>query len=175
MHAAREGDKSAYRALLSELAPIVRRVVKRRGGLLSGDDVEDVVQDVLLSVHAARATYDCRRPFIPWLLAIVRNRFADAARRHGRRSARELSVAEYPETFDAAEANTIDDAYGDADALRQAVAKLPEGQRVAIELLKLNEMSLKEASAKSGMSVGALKVASHRATRALRTALKASD
>ena len=50
---------------------------------------------------------------------------------------------------------------------------LPEGQRTAIELTKLKELSLKEAAGKSGMSVAALKVASHRAIKALRGMLKA--
>ena len=48
------------------------------------------------------------------------------------------------------------------------MARLPEGQRQAIEMLKLKEMSLKEASAASGQSVGALKVAVHRGIKALR-------
>ena len=56
----------------------------------------------------------------------------------------------------------------DVEALRQHLARLPEGQRQAIEMLKLKEMSLKEASAASGQSVGALKVAVHRGIKALR-------
>jgi RNA polymerase sigma-70 factor (ECF subfamily) len=62
--------------------------------------------------------------------------------------------------------------YGDPDALKEAIADLPAGQRSAIELLKLREMSLKEAAAASGTSVGALKVATHRAMDALRRKLK---
>jgi len=122
-----------------------------------------------------RATYDGRRPFVPWLIAITRNRMADAARRHARRAAREVAVEEYPETSEAVATNTVGETYGDPEALRQAVAELPKGQRVAVELLKLREMSLKEAAETSGMTVGALKVASHRATRALRLALKDRD
>jgi RNA polymerase sigma-70 factor, ECF subfamily len=53
------------------------------------------------------------------------------------------------------------------------MADLPPGQRQAIELLKLRELSLKEASAVSGASVGALKVAVHRGIAALRKALGA--
>jgi RNA polymerase sigma-70 factor (ECF subfamily) len=64
--------------------------------------------------------------------------------------------------------------YGDPDALRTAVNALPAGQREAIEMLKLREMSLREASAASGMSIGALKVATHRAMAALRKLLKDS-
>jgi RNA polymerase sigma-70 factor (ECF subfamily) len=54
------------------------------------------------------------------------------------------------------------------DRLHRALAGLPSGQRQAVELLKLKEMSLKEASEASGMSVAALKVAMHRALKSLR-------
>lgn len=172
---AQTGDRNAYDRLLRNCPDIVRRVVRRRYPYLPPSDFEDLVQDVLLSLHTVRATYDGGRPFLPWLLAILRNRTADMARRHARKAAREVAVEKYPETFDEAEANTIDEAYGDPQALRQAITKLPKGQRVAIELLKLREMSLKEASEESGMSIAALKVASHRATRALRLSLQSRD
>ena len=55
--------------------------------------------------------------------------------------------------------------------LRAAIANLPPGQREAINRLKLNELSLKEASAATGMSVAALKVATHRALKNLRKML----
>ncbi|WP_365970273.1 sigma factor-like helix-turn-helix DNA-binding protein [Mesorhizobium sp.] len=48
---------------------------------------------------------------------------------------------------------------------------LPTGQRQAIELLKLREMSLKEAASFTGMSIAALKVATHRGMTALRMLL----
>jgi RNA polymerase sigma-70 factor (ECF subfamily) len=171
MGRAQGGDKAAYDTLLRECANIARRVLRRRFPVLGSADAEDLVQDILLSLHGVRATFDARRPFVPWLLAIIRNRAADAARSYARRTGREITVAEYPETFDTSEANTVGEGYGDTEELRQAVQRLPEGQRVAIELLKLKEMSLKEASEKSGMTVGALKVATHRATHALRAAL----
>src|SRR5687767_10222059 len=155
MAAAQSGDARAYRSLLSEAAGLARRVIRRRHPFLSPEDAEDLVQDVLLSVHAVRATYDPARPFVPWLIAIVRNRVADAARRHVRQRAWQVAVEAYPETFDAAAANTEVAGFGDAEALRKAVAGLPERQRTAIELTKLQELSLSEASAKSGMSLTA--------------------
>ena len=57
------------------------------------------------------------------------------------------------------------------EALREAIEALPGGQRDAIEMLKLKEMSLKEAAAASGTTIGALKVATHRAMAALRRKL----
>ena len=162
MQAAQAGDRDAYRLLLREIAPMLRRIVFGRFPFLAREEAEDLVQEILLSVHAVRATYDPGRPFLPWLIAI--------ARRYGRKRSQEVAVDTYPETFADDAANT-GEGYGDAEALRQAVSALPEGQRVAIELLKLKEMSLKEAATVSGMSIGALKVATHRATRALRIAL----
>jgi RNA polymerase sigma-70 factor (ECF subfamily) len=105
-------------------------------------------------------------------MAIAHNRMVDGARRYARRAANEVNVETLPETFAPAETNTAG-AYGDPEALRRAVSALPRGQRDAIEMLKLREMSLKEASAVSGSSVGALKVAAHRGMHALRKALNA--
>ena len=173
MRSAQEGDRSAYAALLSEVAPLMRQMVRRRFGFVQPQDVEDLVQDVLLSVHAARSTYDSARPFLPWLAAIARNRMADGARRYARRVSNEVVSDRLPETFPAEDANMLLGRYGDAEALAQAMAELPLGQRQAIELLKLRELSLKEASAVSGTSVGALKVAVHRGIAALRRALGA--
>jgi RNA polymerase sigma-70 factor (ECF subfamily) len=55
--------------------------------------------------------------------------------------------------------------------LLEAIGRLPTGQRQALLLLKLRGLSLKEAAAESGLSTAALKVASHRALKALRAML----
>jgi RNA polymerase sigma factor (sigma-70 family) len=175
MRAAQGGDADAYRALLMAVAPRIRRIVRARRGFLGTADTEDLVQDVLLSVHAVLATYDPSRPFMPWLLAIVRNRLADAARRHGRQRAHETQVDDVQVTFADVATNTTDEGIGDLEALEQAIHALPVGQRQAIELLKLQEMSLKEASATTGTSVAALKVATHRAIVSLRRILGVSS
>ena len=174
MRAAQGGDSDAYARLMHELTLRLRGIVRRRRGFLGPADVEDLVQDVLLSVHAVRATYDPDRPFMPWLLAITRNRLADSARRDARRLAHEVTVDDLSVTFSELSTNTSQEALGDPEQLHQAIEDLPSGQRSAIEMLKLREMSLKEAAAASGTSVGALKVATHRAILALRQRLKKS-
>ena len=171
MRAAQAGDSGAYRQLLNNIVPRLRHLIRKRRPFLSAADIEDLVQDVLLSLHAVHATYDPQRPFMPWLLAIVHNRTADGARRYARRSSHEVQVAELPVTFSADGENYSADGYGDPEALRQAVAGLPKRQRDAIEMLKLRELSLKEASAQTGVSVTALKVSVHRGMAALRKAL----
>jgi RNA polymerase sigma-70 factor (ECF subfamily) len=171
MRAAQAGDADAYRALLNAVTPRIRRIVRARHGFLAVADTEDLVQDVLLSVHSVLATYDPSRPFMPWLLAIVRNRLVDAARRYGRQHAHELKVDDLQVTFGETATNTFDEGPGDLEALTHAIRALPAGQRQAIELLKLQEMSLKEASVATGTSVSALKVATHRAIVSLRRML----
>src|SRR5262245_33482294 len=146
MQRAQDGDRIAYSSLLKEVVSIVKRVLQSRMGFLSHADREDILQDILLSLHAARATYDPERPFTPWLMTIIHNRTVDHARRYSRRSSHEVLVDELPIDMADENADTASDAYGDPDALRRAVKDLPKGQRVAIELLKLREMSLKEAA-----------------------------
>src|SRR5215831_4761201 len=171
MRAAQGGNTQAYVLLLKDITPRLRQIVRAQRRFLKIADIEDLVQDVLLSLHAVRATYDPRRPFMPWLMAIIRHRLADRARRYTRRAAHEVQVENMPVTFSDDGANIDNDGYRDPEALRHAIRALPPGQRDAIELLKLREMSLKEAAAARGTSIGALKVSVHRAMATLRKAL----
>jgi RNA polymerase sigma-70 factor (ECF subfamily) len=167
MACAQTGDSGAYRRLLDEIAPVLRALAARRR--VDPADIEDCVQDILLTVHAIRDTYDPSRPFGPWLTAIANRRVTDGLRRRSRRRAREVPLAPLHETFAAPQANLeVSDA--NARALRDEIDRLPSGQRLALQLLKLEERSLKEAAAACGRSAGSLKVASHRAIRALRRA-----
>jgi RNA polymerase sigma-70 factor (ECF subfamily) len=162
---AQSGDQQAYRQLLEEITPYVRSLAAKSHR--EPRDIEDSVQDVLLTVHAVRHTYDPTRPFGPWLVAIANRRITDRLRRQGRTSARETPLTDEHETFAAPAAN-YQDAASVGRALREAIERLPQGQREAIRLLKLQEMSLKQAASVTGMSVAALKVATHRAVRNLR-------
>jgi RNA polymerase sigma-70 factor (ECF subfamily) len=170
MRAAQSGDAVAYTGLLEAITFRIRRRVSSRRHFAGTQEVEDLVQDVLLSVHAVRATYDPSRPFGPWLAAIIRNRLADGARRYARR-AHEVAVDTLDVTFANPAANTSEAEYRDPEALLQAIRGLPRGQRQAVELMKLRGLSLKEAAEATGSSVAALKVATHRAMASLRRAL----
>jgi RNA polymerase sigma-70 factor, ECF subfamily len=171
MAAAQDGDAGAYQQLLRDIAPLLRRVAVRRLYRAQAADIEDVVQDVLLSVHAVRHTYDPARPFLPWLMAIHAHRLTDWMRRSMRRSANEVTVESLEETFADRPANTDGQEQVDRKGIQAAVARLPAAQRKAIELLKLQEMSLKEAAEQTGMTETALKVATHRGIKALRALL----
>src|SRR5262249_33658118 len=129
MACAHAGDREAYRRLLEEITPYVRSLAARR--IPNRADVEDVVQDVLLTVHAVRHTYDPLRPFGPWLVAIANRRIVDGLRRRGRAGSRETPLEPDHETLAAPETN-CKEAACDARALREALQRLPPGQREAI-------------------------------------------
>jgi RNA polymerase sigma-70 factor (ECF subfamily) len=131
---------------------------------------EDVVQDALLTVHRVRHTYEPGRPVEPWLAAIVARRAVDAMRRRGRQDKREVHDPGAYETFADHEANERDRG-GAADTLARMMAELTPKQKEALDLVKLREMSLAEASAVSGQSIPSLKVNIHRAIRKLRLGL----
>lgn len=169
MAAAQAGDQVAYRRLLDALLPYLRAYAYRR--LSRGDAAEDLVQDILLTVHRIRQTYDPARPFAPWLSVIAKRRLIDHLRR---RRVHPESVEDLGldiETFADSAANRDMEQIDRADTLRHVMADLPAQQRRVIELLKIEEKSLKEASVITGMSIASLKTTTHRAMKTLRVRL----
>lgn len=170
MARAQAGDVAAYKQLLEDVTPYLRALTRRR--LPAQSDVEDVVQNILLTVHSIRATYDPALPFGPWLKAIAMRRIIDRLRYQYRHHAREREI--FADEDFAAEENA--NLYSmDHDGLRDAVRHLSPAERQAIDMLKLDELSLKEASAKSGISIAALKVATNRGMARLRAILIKRD
>lgn len=163
--AAQQGDADAYRVFLRSVVPFARAVACRRSG--SDGLVEDIVQDALLTVHRVRHTYEPGRPVKPWLAAIVARRSIDALRKRGRVSRQEVNNPVAYETYADPQANR-EDVADTARSLARMTDSLSAGQKEALDLVKLKEMSLAEASAASGQSVASLKVNIHRAMKKLR-------
>lgn len=165
------GDRRAYARLLHDCEPVIRRAARRAG--VTGDRIEDVVQETLLTLHNARQTYDPTRSFSAWLGVIAQRRAIDVLRRTGRADRREVHaplVYEQHADVGADSARGWEDG-GRARVLKDAIAGLSEGQREAVEHLALREESLAEAAQATGKTTGALKVNFHRALKALRRRL----
>jgi RNA polymerase sigma-70 factor, ECF subfamily len=162
MIAAQRGHRESYDALLTRVVRVVQAFVRTRVGDVAWCD--DVVQEALLAVHRARHTYDPSRPFAPWLYAIIHNRFIDALRAERRRLLRELDAAAAGESGECPRQ--------ERDALssdvRRAVSGLPDNQRRVIELLKFEDLSVREVASRLGMTETNVKVTAHRGYRALR-------
>jgi len=174
MRAAQQGDRVRYAVLLTAVIPPLRRGARSRWPQAGAAEIEDAVQETLLALHTSRHLYDPSRPFMPFLFGIMRFRGGDVLRHNRRTAARTTVIDDMPETSGAFVTNSRQEEALDADALRAAVTRLSDGQRRAIEMTKLQEMSLEEASAASGMSVVALKVATHRGMQVLRKLMNGS-
>ncbi len=166
MARAQDGDGLAYEMLLRECLPWLRRICGAR--LRDPAEAEDAVQDALVTLHMIRHTYDPTRPFRPWLAAIAGRRAIDRARSGSRRARHEAAFAA---DVSLRATGPHDPDFLAVNRLHAALADLPPAQKLALELTKLEDLALTEASRRSGMTVGALKVATHRAFRALRLRL----
>jgi RNA polymerase sigma-70 factor, ECF subfamily len=165
MRLARQGDDEAYRRLLGQVA-VWLRVVVRRGLVSAGrgpSESEDIVQEALLAVHLKRETWDEQRPIEPWLRAIARYKLADHLRRRGFHD--HVDIDEWsnaPELAVEVEAPAAIDS-------RRMLASLPERQRTIVQEISLEGHSAADVAGRLGMSEGAVRVALHRALKALAT------
>ena len=168
MAATQRGDRAAYETLLRDCVPFIAAIARRRG--VPPDRADDVVQETLLTIHRARATYDPRRSFDAWLRVIVERRAIDVLRQAYRHGARGVYA---PLAYDNHADEDVNLAAGierreNAGWVQAAVAELPKSQRDAVRHLMLEEKSLDDAAALTGRSKGSLKVNLHRALKALR-------
>ncbi len=151
------GDRAAYAALLMAARQWLLRYYRRR---VMPCDLDDLVQDTLLSLHRKLASYDPDRQFTPWLAAIARYRFVDHLRLVYRRAEDELSDPDLPvESGEAAIMARV--------SLERLFEALPEAQCRAIELVKIEGQSISEASAATGQSESLVKVNIHRGLKRL--------
>lgn len=168
MRAERRGDDAAYSQLLREIAELLRRLVRARLAQfgLSRDEAEDLVQEILIGLHTKRHTWDPDRPFMPWLFAVTRYKFVDAARKMRREAARrfDITMDELAEVI----AAPSDDPDRGLD-LERHLATLPQGQRSVVRSLAIDGASVKDTAKKLDTSEGAVRVTFHRALRRLRS------
>lgn len=103
MRAANQGDQAAYRRLLETVAVSVGAAaglaLARTGR--GAAEAEDIVRETLLAIHAKRATWNPKRPIVPWLCAIALKKLVDRLRRHRRRGT--VPVEAILDTLDAPE------------------------------------------------------------------------
>ena len=175
MVAAQAGDSAAYEELLRQCVPFIKNVARRRN--LTADRGDDVVQDVLLTIHRARHTYDPSRSFMAWLRVIADRRAIDLVRRTLRQELREVHA---PLAFENHADETVDPTRGvsqadEATTMSRVLEALPVRQREAVQYLVLEEHSLADTSALTRRSKVSLKVNLHRALKALRGKLERAE
>ncbi|MBV8453484.1 MAG: sigma-70 family RNA polymerase sigma factor [Deltaproteobacteria bacterium] len=159
MEQLQQGDAGACQELLDSIGPSLVSFLRKR--IADPYELEDVYQEVFMAIFEARHTYEPGRPFEPWLFAIARNIAVDYSRRRWTRAHWEELVAEPPE-------QPISASIAAAPELSAVLAELPQDQREAFSMLKLDGLSVEAAAARAGVSAGALKVRAHRAYKSLK-------
>lgn len=155
---AQQGDRQAYAAMLQASRAWLERYYRRK---VPAEQIDDLVQETLLSVHRKLASYDPSRSVIPWLAAIARYRFVDHLRSVYRQVHEEHHGDEEPGSHNDEGALTA------RLSLERLFEALPEAQSRAIELVKIEGLSVQEASASTGQSESLIKVNVHRGLKRL--------
>jgi len=158
---AQAGDGAAWREVLRVLSVRLATFFARRMGATHAAEVEDLVQETLLAVHARRMTYDPAQPFTAWAHAMARYKLIDFWRRRG--------VRRHVPIDDVADGLWTDGEPQSAARmdLDRLLGGLSDRQARLVRGVKLDGLSLAEAGARLGMSEGAAKVSMHRALRSL--------
>jgi RNA polymerase sigma factor (sigma-70 family) len=155
MAASQRGDRAAYRALLGACRHWLARYFARR---IAPHQIDDLIQETLVSMHRKLATWDSGRPFLPWLAAIARYRWIDMLRRQKE----EVELGDH----DAA-VGAKDEAVHARLSIDRLMTLLPPGQAQAITLVKIEGASIAEASKICGQSESLVKVNIHRGLKKL--------
>jgi RNA polymerase sigma-70 factor, ECF subfamily len=161
------GDNAAYHALLQSFSLHLRGYYRRRLMRLP-DDIEDLVQETLLAIHNHRHTYDPAQPVTAWVHAIARYKMVDMLRRRSGHDSLHEPLDDDMELFSASDHQAAE-AHRDVEKLLQ---QLPDKQRLPIQHVKLEGMSVSETARLTGLSESAVKVGIHRGLKALATMMK---
>ncbi|MFT4538874.1 MAG: RNA polymerase sigma-70 factor (ECF subfamily) [Planctomycetota bacterium] len=176
----RDGDETAFETLVESYSGQVFALLTRFLGRHPGR--EDMVQEVFLRVIRARDRYEPRARFTTWLYRIVFNLCVNETQRS--RSRETLSLDGSTQTdaeHEGSRPDVTDERVSDpsghmaqvdvVDAVRAAIASLPEMQRMALVLAKYEDMPYAEIGRVLGSSEKAIKSLIHRAREALRARL----
>jgi RNA polymerase sigma factor (sigma-70 family) len=164
-----DGDDGAFEVLYDELAPRLYRYALRE--TRSRSAAEDVVQQVMLQMHAARARFARGAAVLPWAYAIARRLLVDGRRFAVRWAAppgEGIALAEVASGGMPAD-DALDRRRREAD-LERDLSSFPAKHREAFTMVKLEGLSIADAAAVLGITEANVKVRVHRAAEALRAA-----
>jgi RNA polymerase sigma-70 factor (ECF subfamily) len=161
------GDQRAYAALLRETSHFLRPYLAKR--LSFTNEVEDLLQEILISIHKARHTFDGNRPYKPWVYAIAKFRLQDYLRAHySDQLHHAIELSEVEENL----SEHVTETGISYESIIGEVQKLPEKQAIILQLMHRDGYTAKEVAEKMGMNESAVKVAAHRAYKVLRNKLE---
>lgn len=168
-----DGDDAAFGEVYDLLAPRLYGFFVRQTGDTAR--AEDLVQQTLLQIHAARLAYARGSDVLPWAFCIGRRLLVDGRRRTRREvlfdTAEQDAAAldSRVERFSVPEGLTLTREL--AARAEQELERMPASHREAYMLVRHEGLSVAQAAAVLGTTATAIKLRAHRAYEALRAAL----
>ncbi len=176
----RQGDVAAFTQLVDRWKQPVTGFVYRL--LPDADEAEDIAQGVFIQLWKTASRYERQARFSTFLFTIARNLCLNEIRRRTRHPAESLDARLEPE------GESVPGQFPDAGQVPadeesqrrelvtkvdEALADLPEKQRVALALCREGDLSYEEIAVVLGTTVPATKSLIHRAREILKLRLKA--
>jgi len=155
----RSGDRSSYNQFLTEVSHLLRKKIRY---CIAESDVEDVLQETLISIHKASHTFDGQRPILPWLYAIAQFRINDYLQRHYSHRQHEMDIAELADSL----AAPRDEVMHEEDL--PWLADMSERNQQLFKLVFVEGYTMKEAAKAFNMKETAVKVMIHRQIKHIR-------
>jgi len=167
MNAYADGDDRALNVVYDALAPRLFGFFLRRAR--SREVAEDLLQRTFLQMHRHRANFLRGAAVAPWAFAIGRRLFLDHVRDRGTERKRfgERDDDGLELLASGSDPEAVASAREEAAHFLKKLEGLPENQRIAFELVRIDGLSMAEAADFLGASVSATKVRCHRAYKAL--------
>jgi len=173
MRLAQQGDSKAYARLFKKITPILRAFVGKN--LNNAHDAEDVVQEILISIHKASHTYDTNRPFKAWMFTIARYRLADYLRAVYSKRQKGRDVNFEDEAYQVSHPQNVTEDYENREYVGKLLDALPKKQRKIVTMMKIKGHTAQETAQKLNMNESAVKVSAHRAYKALAQKVEEED
>lgn len=163
---ARTGDRTAFGALAEQYAQPLAAFARRWVG--STDEAHDAAQAAIAQALAGIDRLEDPAAFRGWLYGIALN---ECRKRHRRAGRLARALAGLREVLVGRSSEPGEEAV-DAGRVRAAVARLPEKQRVTVELRIWEGLSCAEAAVALGCTEGTVKANFHHALKKLRDELE---
>lgn len=165
MKRAQQGDNKAYGRLFKEITPLLRSFVRKK--LQNAHDYEDIVQEILISIHKAGHTYDTDRSFSTWMFTIARYRIADHLRSVYAKIEKGDEVDIDDELYQISDESNVTEEHENNEYLDSLMKHLSPKQRQIIIMMKIEGHTAQEVADMLGMKESAVKVSAHRAQKIL--------
>ena len=150
----------AFGECYAELGPMLRRYLR---GRVPDADIDDVIQVVFVEVWRFRARFDPSRSLEAWVLTIARRRAID----HLRSRRRETVPLEDASSMAGPDGRDIAHQVEETRDMQEALARLPDLQREAIEMAYYADLTQREIAQRLDVPLGTIKARTARGLRRL--------